>query len=298
MIEQNRNKWMDTAKGITILLMVLGHTSIPESLSRFIYSFHMPLFFIASGWMTNWMKYSIVQFVGRRIKTLGIPFAIYSSIVLLLLEFEGRGISDWLIKGWQGYALWFISVLFFALLIARIIFLVKKECVRYAIYLCLLILAVSLRYFKISLPWSLSVVPYACFLIMLGAYLKKYQSILDTPRWSIILSGLIISFIVSCFWKLDMAWNNVTPIIPLTIGAVAGTAMMFSVSSMIVKYMPKVGAFFQYVGRETFVIVAFAQVIVILCNAHFIFNPIIKYLILFVSLWLIMSVKNRIKILL
>lgn len=39
-----RSVWLDVAKGITIILMVLGHSSIPDGLSRFIYAFHMPLF--------------------------------------------------------------------------------------------------------------------------------------------------------------------------------------------------------------------------------------------------------------
>ena len=45
----NRKQWLDIAKGIAIILMVIGHTSIPNIASNFIYAFHMPLFFIASG---------------------------------------------------------------------------------------------------------------------------------------------------------------------------------------------------------------------------------------------------------
>ena len=85
MITVNRNQWMDVAKGITILLMILGHAAIPEPLSNFIYSFHMPLFFIASGWMTNWDKYSINEFAIRKVKSLAVPFIIYSSVELVLL---------------------------------------------------------------------------------------------------------------------------------------------------------------------------------------------------------------------
>lgn len=45
----NRVAWLDIAKGMAIILMVLGHTSIPAVASNFIYAFHMPLFFIALG---------------------------------------------------------------------------------------------------------------------------------------------------------------------------------------------------------------------------------------------------------
>ena len=94
-----------------------------------------------------------------------------------------------------------------------------------------------------------------------------------------------------------MAWNNILPVIPLTIGAVAGTVMLFSLSSFVIKYLQKVSKVFQYIGKETFVIVAFSQVIIILCNSYFTCGSMIKYVILFISLWLIIFVKNRIKIL-
>lgn len=62
----DRNQWMDVAKGITIMLMIIGHSSIPDLLSRFVYSFHMPLFFIASGWMTNWENSTIKDFILKK----------------------------------------------------------------------------------------------------------------------------------------------------------------------------------------------------------------------------------------
>lgn len=92
MTEMNRNQWMDVAKGIAIILMVIGHTSIPDYLSRFIYSFHMPLFFIASGWMTCWTKYTVKAFLYKKVKSLVGPFLIYSSIVLIFMELEYGGI--------------------------------------------------------------------------------------------------------------------------------------------------------------------------------------------------------------
>jgi fucose 4-O-acetylase-like acetyltransferase len=81
----------------------------------------MPLFFIASGYTTNWNKYSLKEYFLHKCKTLMLPFAIYSAIVLLLLQ--GIGALDWrhlLSHGWEGYALWFIPVLFIALMLRRI----------------------------------------------------------------------------------------------------------------------------------------------------------------------------------
>ena len=36
-MSQNRNRWLDIAKGIAIILMVAGHTPIPSVMSHFIF---------------------------------------------------------------------------------------------------------------------------------------------------------------------------------------------------------------------------------------------------------------------
>ena len=122
-----RLKWLDIAKAIAIMLMVVGHTSIPSIASDFIYAFHMPLFFIASGWTTKWNKYSFGDFVKRRCRSLLLPFFFYSVIVLLIqVHYGWMTLDEWLIKGWgDGYALWFIPVLFMASIIARSLYVFK-----------------------------------------------------------------------------------------------------------------------------------------------------------------------------
>lgn len=45
----NRDKTLDIAKGIGILLVVIGHMPINIDLYNTIYTFHVPLFFFISG---------------------------------------------------------------------------------------------------------------------------------------------------------------------------------------------------------------------------------------------------------
>lgn len=45
----HRDISIDIAKGIGILLMVIGHLKIPIELHQFIYMFHMPLFLLFQG---------------------------------------------------------------------------------------------------------------------------------------------------------------------------------------------------------------------------------------------------------
>lgn len=102
-MSQNRNRWLDIAKGIAIILMVAGHTPIPDVVSHFIYAFHMPLFFIASGLVSNYEKYSLVNYIKHKSYTLLLPFVCYSAIVALFINAMGElDVMRLLKRGWGG----------------------------------------------------------------------------------------------------------------------------------------------------------------------------------------------------
>lgn len=52
-VRNNRDKSLDIAKAICIILMVVGHSGCPTYLHDFVYMFHMPCFFFVSGWLLN-----------------------------------------------------------------------------------------------------------------------------------------------------------------------------------------------------------------------------------------------------
>ena len=52
-MRNNRDKSLDIAKAICIILMVVGHSGCPTYLYDFVYMFHMPCFFFVSGWLLN-----------------------------------------------------------------------------------------------------------------------------------------------------------------------------------------------------------------------------------------------------
>ena len=139
----SRLLWLDVAKGITIILMILGHTSIPWYVSNFIFAFHMPLFFMASGWCTNWAKDYYGAFILRKLRTLGIPLLAYSVAVIFiawLAEYQEIGLRGVLVKGWEGYALWFVPVLFFSLVMAKsIMCFINETWFRYTICVLLIL---------------------------------------------------------------------------------------------------------------------------------------------------------------
>lgn len=84
-----RDKKIDYMKGITIVLMVLGHAYFP--LTHFIYLFHMAVFFMTAGYCYrefNERKISnYINYIYRKVKNLYIPYLICNISFLLCYNF-------------------------------------------------------------------------------------------------------------------------------------------------------------------------------------------------------------------
>lgn len=270
--------------------MVIGHSSMPDIIQFWIFSFHMPLFFILSGMMSKWGKISFLQFFIRKLIVLGRPFIIYSALCAFIIHTLKLG-SFSFAKGWGDFALWFVPVLFFALLVAKGVLNCGKK---HKIALIILLPFVSgvLRFYDIRLPWNLSVVPYASFLVILGGLSKgKTASLNWMNRWLLALF-FVLTLLVSHWFHLDMSRNQCLPVIPLTIGAVAGTLFICGVSKIIDLICGRLSRILQSVGRETFIILSFSQVFIMSINKYLMLNTVVKYVLLVVALVGVKYVKD------
>jgi acyltransferase len=71
-----RNRAIDTFRGLGILLVVLGDTKgLPAELHRYVYSFHIPAFFLLSGYLFNaeLANHATVEYIRRRFVRLIAP---------------------------------------------------------------------------------------------------------------------------------------------------------------------------------------------------------------------------------
>ncbi len=73
-----RIEFIDISKGIGILLVIIGHMNINQSLLQYIMSFHMPLFIILSGMTFNHHK------IKHNISALLIPYFTMGFIMISL----------------------------------------------------------------------------------------------------------------------------------------------------------------------------------------------------------------------
>jgi fucose 4-O-acetylase-like acetyltransferase len=135
----NRALFIDIAKGICIILVVIGHY-LPESYPPFapvihhirgvIYCFHMPLFMFASGyvyWITR-KKESYRSFIRKKFFRLALPYLGVSVLVIVIKLMTEKGLYlenpvsfssfyEMFYLPVAGYFLWFVYTLFIIFMI-------------------------------------------------------------------------------------------------------------------------------------------------------------------------------------
>ncbi|UKI56515.1 MAG: acyltransferase family protein [Treponema succinifaciens] len=82
---KERTPLYDVAKGICIISVVLGHLGIA---TRFVYFYHLPVFFFISGLFLNAEKYSFKDFLLKKIKSLYVPYVIISLLFAIIFDFQ------------------------------------------------------------------------------------------------------------------------------------------------------------------------------------------------------------------
>ena len=181
-----------------ILLVVLGHSGkdIPY-LSKWIYSFHMPLFIFISGYLLEYTSKNKIEninykiFVKKKINRLFLPYVVISSLayipkyllgkfVLRPLSLDMKTYIHGLIYPWDNPIIffWFLPTLFLIMLIT--IFLVKllKNNIKYILTLSLLVSLFSKKFVNIELLNINGVLNYLFFFI-LGIVYRRNENIID-----------------------------------------------------------------------------------------------------------------------
>ena len=138
---KTREKWVDDVKVIACILVVLGHffqsmtkaNILPENdlygwFNTTIYYFHVPLFFICSGYL--YQKYSKVNSVGswyrnvaKKALALGVPYVTFTTATWVLKKVFSSSVNDQI--GGLGDTLffhptapyWYLYALFFIFLV-------------------------------------------------------------------------------------------------------------------------------------------------------------------------------------
>lgn len=201
---QKRLKWIDQARGLSIFLVVYGH-NFPSN-EPYIYSFHVPLFFLIAG-MFHPDK---VDFNGivRRAKMILIPYFFWAAALYLFWFFLGRNYGDsaamdaspiknligiFYAQGGSEYMewgipLWFLPCIFVVYLLRSAVRSFSNQLIRLVFTLVLVVAGfLAPSYLEVSVPWSIDVAMVALLFYTLGGWIKPMLMKLSTANTAILL---------------------------------------------------------------------------------------------------------------
>lgn len=285
--------WIDLAKAIAIVLMVIGHSAIPEGLSKWIFSFHMPFFFFVSGLFLNTKKDSFRHFLRKRLYSLIIPWILCSLIVLpLYLNFTDRNLSHFFKFGWD-IALWFVPVLFLTEISYYLLF--NRGNIYFKLALCGLL---AFLLYKVGFHTVFKVENIFLALVFFGVGQKNKKLIMLIPhldRRSYYLLFLFSGFGSICLSQilnnhLDMAHNYFDYPFLRLFNAFLGILFLFTLCLKLER-IECLNRFGNFLGNNTFAIMAFSQIIMmglIIFFKNFQLIKIYSLGIRFLLMWLIL----------
>jgi fucose 4-O-acetylase-like acetyltransferase len=215
---RKRILWVDIAKALAILSVVLSHTMpIDWPLRTAIFSFHMPLFFILSGYTTklatDWPKFR--SRLKRNFKGLILPTVAVLMVFSFLhtlgqgnifdyfknlfqLSFGFLSIADPVDYSNSAAATWFLIALFIAKTVMDFVNVAFKTEKNGVIFVLLGLFGVFMGTLGIWLPFYLDLGLASILFVYTGMLWRKYQAKIDqfTP---------LIVVVAGIFWFANVA---------------------------------------------------------------------------------------------
>ena len=229
---------VNKAKGLSILLVVLGHFASP--LSALIYSFHIPLFFFLGGLFIKTSN-SSTSYLSKNFQRLILPYLIFGFIGWLVNLIKNiilhRPLEDFMqsasgLLWWMdiehlnhyGFVLWFLPALFWARFI--VYFMVKYLRINDVLLIVVLILTASAASKLPNLPMGVDNALVALPWVGLGFCFNLHRNKLLSFNWWAIFVAVITLVVPVYFFgmqRLDLATKhigNVIATVPYTFAVI------------------------------------------------------------------------------
>ena len=268
---------IDIAKGIGITLVVLGHTWRDNISKKAIYFFHLPLFFILSGFFFNIKKYSNYwQFLKDNARSLILPFITFyllGYIYFLLIERHIRPgdentpvltpLLGFIHNDYMGPngAVWFLMALFVS---KNFLYLAVRFVKSKILFIGVLILSAVIGYYLsvigfYRLPFSINSSFVAFFFLGVGYLAKPYYDYLKDGPIAYRIGIIVVSAIVS---SAAIKYNILPDMFACIYGnmflflggAIAGTILCLFIS----KALGNVSVL-EYLGRNSLIIMGISE---------------------------------------
>ena len=279
---KNRINYIDIARGISIILMILGHVIGPGWKRNIIFSFHMPLFVIVSGYFFKETENTKI-FIKKNILKLVIPYLLIifvtnisimilqkTSFISMLIDTLKTIIFSYSYKGeflkninvTPIGVLWFMPTLLCSKIIFHILFKIKK------LHKNILLLGITSFFIsatgyylgikKIWLPFSFDISLIFIIFMYVGYILNKYNLL------NKIFNNNAMAVLIVIIWLIGVNLGNIELAVrhyPLGIlsfiTAILGTISIFKLSELIDKYLKRINTILAWYGKNSMYILCF-----------------------------------------
>lgn len=268
-----RIEWMDVAKGIAIILVVLGHTLMFETpIVQAIYSFHMPLFFLIAGY--TFRTKDQIEVIKASAKQLLIPYCLLFVLTKLPFFFGQASLDPSMIAsviagfffadaipvvpfGFEPVGiLWFLWALFLSRIILNFfttIFEKNKIPDLTQLILYFILAAIGGAVSKtIHLPFAIDLVASTVFLMYIGYLIKKHQLIDKLTTWPAIGAAFVVWCI--CLTYPDFANVFGTRVYASLAAALAGTLVCIKISMLIADHAGILKQYLVFMGANSMIV--------------------------------------------
>lgn len=270
---KKRILWLDIAKAIAIFAMIEGHTApYGGQLRNFIYSFHMPLFFIATGFtahqVTTWhdfFKALKKDFMKILLPCIGIQAL--NGLLSLLINHENILDSIYLRVDqlvWSsafdiyGHScvgmIWFLVALFWSKTLFNLINLLFPSKYNGAVFLALAMMGKSLAITETYLPQSLDVCLVAALFLYIGTVFRKVYPLFE--KYQLPITAVAFCFWIFCWEKgicIDLGGRWYPNFIAGILTAVCGCISIFTLSQALESWKP-LAKLLAFTGKHTLTI--------------------------------------------
>lgn len=272
------NKTVSIAKGVGILLMVIGHSGCPSNMRSFIYVFHMPLFFFLSGYCFK-EKYLLEpgRFILRKIKTIYWPFVKYALLFLFLhniffyLEiyngtygYNGNtsvmySPKDVVVRAFNiitrmidneqllgGF--WFLKQLLLASVIGFFFIKLFRNS-KWKVFF-LVIVTFLIKWMGVSIPfWHIGWLTFLSATFFVAGY--DFSKTEEKNSYSSIIMSCLVVLACSLYYDAEMSHYTLSSMLPCIFSAVFGCIGVFYFSKILSSMENVLTKFLTFIGNHT-----------------------------------------------
>lgn len=274
-----REKYIDVAKGIAMICIILGHMGIYE-IDRVVFTFHVPIFYIITGYFLS-KKYEVKTFIKDKARTLLIPYGITCVVNILVgmifaTVLEGPTVAEtavhWILASVYGSgvnftepfvihrigAIWFLLASFWGCIFLRISLEMKKK-VRLLFIIALFLVGYWSNQLFFWFPFSIQAGCCAALFMYVGYLARRSKDVYtelpkEVKKASIVFALIIWLAFIKNFESFWVVQNNFGRGVIDIFGSICGCFVVIMFSKLVEKRCRILTEIFAFIGKYSLIV--------------------------------------------